>query len=301
MYLGKIAERWVNEPLDVYDEATSSFLPAAFTGRLSLTDRFLSNFNRPLRRRMLHYSPKSSIPDSYTIRHPDTGDVYIIGQRREDTNKGIDYHAMAVCHLVTDEGPNSSAGLGTIWRKEPTGPADDPGWLIEHQAAQHFMDIEFRSSLNEADLHQQRIESFVMWMPKHADLQKYDFVELHGHRYRVTDTYPDSGFLMARIDREEDYRIDLVVVVKDSKTYDKDLMRYVAADREYNVTMLLDSDNDYGAWVSDSNDYIDLSVEESHIGFAPEPGMVIRYDGRDRTVRSVRHYRGEREYKLRCS
>lgn len=300
MYLGKIAERWVNEPLDVYDEASETFTPAAFTGRISLTDRFLSNFNRPLRRRMLHYSPTAEIPGSYTIRHPDTGDVYIIGQRREDTNRGIDYHAMAVCHLVTDEGPNSSAGLATLTRKVPQGPADDPGWLVETQAGRHFIDIEFRSSLNDADLHQQRVESFVMWMQKNADLRKYDFVELHGHTYRVTDVYPDSGFLMARIDQEEDYRVDLVVKVQGSKVYDKDLMRYTTQDRSYNVTMLLDSDHDFGSWVADSSDYLDLSVQEEHIGFTPEPGMVIEYDGRERTVRQVQHYRGERQYKLRC-
>lgn len=300
MFLGSIAERWVNEPLDVYDEATETFVPAAFTGRISLTDRFLSNFNRPLRRRMLHYSPTSEIPASYTIRHPDTGDVYLIGQRREDTDKGIDYHAMAVCHMVTDEGPNSSAGLATLTRKAPQGPAEDPGWLVEQVVGRYYIDLEFRTSLNEADLHQQRMESFVMWIHKNADIETYDFVELHNRIYRVTDVYPDSGFQMARIDQEEDYRVDLVVKVGESKRYDEELMRYVTDPVSYNVTMLLDSDQNFGSWMSDSQDYMDLSVQEDHIGFRPEPGMVIEYQGRERTIRHVHYYRGERQYKIRC-
>lgn len=300
MYLGKIAERWVNEPLDVYDEASETFVSAAFTGRISLTDRFLSNFNRPLRRRMLHYSPDTEIPASYTIRHPDTGDVYLIGQRREDTNKGTDYHAMAVCHMVTDEGPNSSAGLATITRKVPQGPADDPDWLVETEVGRHFIDIEFRSSLNDADLHQSRIEAFVMWIGKHVDLRDYDFMQLHGHEYRVTDVYPDSGFLMARINQEGDYRVDLVVEVGEERVYDEEQMRWTTVPHRYNVTMLLDSNQDFGSWVSDSEDYIDLSVQEDHIGFKPEPGMVIEYQGRKRTIRQSHYYRGERQYKLRA-
>lgn len=300
MYLGKIAERWVNEPLDVFDEDTQTFVPAAFTGRISLTDRFLSNFNRPLRRRMLFYSPSSTIPPSYTIRHPDTLDVYLIGQRREDTNRGNDYHAMAVCHMVTDEGPNSSAGLATLTRKVPQGPADDPGWLVETEVGRHYIDIEFRSSLNDSDLHQQRMESFVMWINKGADIQNYDFVELHDRIYRVTDVYPDSGFLMARINHEGDYRVNLVVRVSDSTSYDHDLERYVSTPVDYNVTMLLDSNQDFGSWVSDSQDYMDLSVRDDHIGFPPEPGMVIKYQGRSRTIEHVHYYRGERQYKIRC-
>lgn len=300
MDLGAIAERWVNEPMEAFNETTLSFEPAGFEARISLVDRFLSNFNRPLRRRMLHYSPSATLPASSTIRHPDTGDVYLIGQRRDDSDQGTDYHALAVCHLVTDEGPGSSAGLAEVVRASPVGPADDPGWLVESTVAHHYTDLEFRSSLNEADLHQTRIESFVLWLPSHADLRKYDFLLLKGRRHRVTDVYPDSGFIMARVDQEDDFRIDTVVHVKEGKVYDQQLMRYVASNASYNVTMLLDAVHDYASWVSDSQDHVLLSVEEDHIGFRPQPGMEVEFEGRRRVIRYVHYYRGERQYKLRC-
>lgn len=300
MHLGAIAERWANEPLEAFNETTLEFEPAEFEGRISLVDRFLSNFNRPLRRRMLHYSPSAKLPGSYTFRHTDTGHVYLIGQRRDDSDSGEGYHALAVCHLVTDEGAGSSSGLAKVFRKEPVGPADDPGWLVEGQVANHWADLEFRTSLNDPDLAQTRLESFFMWMPRHATLEKMDFIELKGERYRVTDRYSDSGFMMARVDREDDYRVDLVVRVGQERVYDRELMRYVDVPQRFNVTMLLDAEHDFGSWVDDSQDYLTLAVDERHIGFRPEPGMIIEHEGRDRTVRYVHHYRGERQYKLRC-
>lgn len=300
MHLGAIAERWVNEPLEAFNEETLEFEDCEFRGRISLVDRFLSNFNRPLRRRMLHYSPSAQLPKSLTFRHPDTGQVYLIGQRRDDSDSGEDYHALAVCHLVTDEGKGSSAGLAKVYRKAPTGPDDDPGWLVEDLVAHHWADLEFRTSLNDPDLAQTRLESFFMWMPRHAELEKMDFLELKDVRYRVTDVYSDSGFMMARVDREDDYRVDLVVRVGQERVYDRELMRYVDVPKSYNVTMLLDAEHDFGSWVDDSQDYVSLAVDERHIGFRPEPGMVIELQGRDRTIRYVQYYRGERQFKLRC-
>lgn len=300
MYLGEIASRWVNESLEAFDEATGLFVPDALTGRISLVDRFLSNFNRPLRRRMLHHRPEAVFPASLTIRHPDTGDVYLLGQRRDDSDAGADYHGLTVCHLVTDIGPGGSAGLATIHRKAPVGPADDPGWLVESAVASHYSDLEFRSSLNEADLEDHRIESFVVWLPRHADLQKQDFLELKGVRYRVTDVFPDSGFLMARVDHEADHRVDLVITVETAKVYDPTLVRWVATPRSYAVTALLDASHDYASWASDSVDHILLAIEVDHIGFTPKPGMTVTYDGRERTMRHVHYYQGERQYKVRC-
>lgn len=299
MYLGALAERWVNEPMEAFDEDTLTFVASPIVARVSLVDRFLSNFNRPLRRRMLHHAPDAALPASRTLRVVATQEVYLVGQRREDSDIGSQYHALSVCHLVTDEGPNSSAGLATVRRNAPVGPANNPGWLVESVIGSHYVDIEFRTSLNEQDLEQERRESFIMWLPRDSDLRPHDFVDLHNRSYRVTDVYPDSGFMMARIDEEEDYLVDLVIKVNDGTVYDPNLRKYVATPQAYNVSGLLTSVNDFGAWVSDSEDYISLAINEDHIGFRPKSGMVIQYDGVERTVHFVHYSRGERQYKLR--
>lgn len=297
MYLGNIAHRWVNENLEAFDEATGTFVPDAMVGRISLVDRFLSNFNRPLRRRMLHYAVDTELPKSRTIRNPATGATYIIGQERTDSDDNVAYHSMAVCHLTTE---SVTSGLCQVYRKSPKGPADNPGWLVEENVGQHYTDLEFRTSLNEPDLEDTRVESFVLWVPVQADLEDYDFVELHDRTYRVTDRFFDSGFLMARVDEEADYRINVVIEHGESTVFNPDTMKYEQTKKSSNVTVTLMSDYDFSNWASDSSDYLDMFVEEKHIGFRPKPGMSIVYDGTSRVIRYAKYHKGERQYKIRC-
>lgn len=299
MNLGKVAERWVNEPLEGYDEENDQFYPLEARGRVSLTDRFLSNFNRPLRRRMLHYSPGAELPESCTFRLSSTQDVYLVGQTRTDSDAGSSYHSMAVCHLVTDEGEGSSAGKVELYRYLPEGPEEDPGWLKENFVARHFADLEFRASLNESDLPEERIESFIAWLPRHAELEVHDFLRFKGVDHRITDVYSDSGFMMCRLDREAAYFVDLVFHVKGDVRYDKDLMRYVSDEADYNVTGRLTSSYDYAAWVTDSDSYVNFVIDDRHIGFEPKTGMEITYKGVKRTIRYTHYHRGERQYQLR--
>lgn len=300
MFLGSVAERWAYENVEAFDELTGQFVPLDMLVRVSLVDRFLSNFNRPLRRRMIHFKMDDQLPESHTLKVVTTGDVYIVGQERADSNETEAYHKMSLAHLVTYEGPNGSAGLAEVYRWSPDGPQEDPGWLTKKRIGQHYCDSEFRTSLNEGDLVDERIETFVFFMQKDADVDVHDQVLLNQREYRVTDTFPDSGLLQMRADREANYFVDFVIMVKNGTRYDQEAMKYVAEEKSYNVTGLMASENDYTTWSSDSDDVVMLSVNESHIGFKPEAGMEVQWEGRKRTIRHVAHYRGERQYKLRC-
>ena len=300
MFLGNLAERWVNEPLEAFDDQTMMFVPSEFVARISLVDRFLSNFNRPLRRRMFHYRPDAPIPANRTVRVKATGAVFILGQARTDSNAGEQYHEMAMAHLVTDEGPNSSAGLAQFSRHSPEGPEDNPGWVTEKPNGVGWCDTEFRTSLNEPDLVDERIETFIAWFSSASDIAVHDMINLHNRLYRVTDTYADSGLLMARLDRRETYYIDALVTVKNGTRYDTELRRYVADEQVYQVSVTLNADHDYVTWSTESDDTIMLSIDQEHIGFRPRPGMTVTFEDRERVIRQVSYYRGERQYKVRC-
>lgn len=300
MFLEQQSYRWIGESVQAFDPATGAFTPLDFAVRVSVTDQFLSNFNRPLRRRMIHYPLDSAVPESLTIRVDNTGDVYLLGQAREDSDFTGAYHVMAVGHLVTDEGPGSSSGLATHHRYTVDGPADDPGWATQKQIGQTYMDLEFRSSLNEADITESRIESFVAFFPRTLEMEVHDTFSFKGKEYRVTDIYADSGFLMARVNEEPNYYVDLVIKAQGERDYDEEQLRWVTTNREYNVTAHLTSEHDYLTWASDADDTLNLSVDERHIGFRPKAGMEVVWEGRSRTVRHVYYYRGERQYKLRC-
>lgn len=300
MFLEQQSYRWIGEPVQGFDPVANVFTPLDFSVRVSITDQFLSNFNRPLRRRMIHYPLDATLPDSLTIKLESTGDVYLLGQAREDSDFTGAYHTMAVGHLVTDEGANSSSGLATHHRYTADGPAEDPGWATEKQVGQTYMDLEFRSSLNEADLTESRIESYVAFFPRTWEGKVNDTLRLQGKEYRITDVYPDSGFLMARVNEEPVYYVDLVVKTQGERDYNQETLRWETVDRKYNVTAHLTSEHDYLTWTSDSDDTLNLSIEEQHIGFRPKAGMEIVWEGRTRTIRHVHYYRGERQYKLRC-
>lgn len=300
MFLHKIAARKITEPMEAWDEATQSFVPDAFVGRVDLTDRFLSNFNKPLRRRMLYTRHGTQFPPSRTFRHPGTQQVYLLGQTRSDALDGKPYVDLTVCHLVTDE-PFGSSGLATIYRKAPTGPADNPGWLVEQELTKAFVDLEFRTSANEAETFEVKVENFFAFLPAHIKCEEWDFLELHGKRYRVVDTFADSGLSGLRVDEELDPRLNFVLHVEGDKAYNRATHQWDLVTAEFNVTGVLTKYRDFALWATDSESYFEVAIDREHIGFRPVPAtMSLEIEGRRRVIRQVSTQPGERQYILRC-
>lgn len=302
MHLGLIAQRRLVESFDGWDDATQSFVPGAFVGRIEVADRFLSNFNKPLRRRMLFTAPDVVFPASRTFRHPGTGDVYLIGQSRQDaTATGGNPHIMlTVCHLVTEE-LNGSSGLATVYRKAPSGPETDPGWLVDSVLGRAYMDIEFRTSAAEPETYEVRVQNFFGFLPRHLVCEPWDFIELQGRRYRVVDTFADSGLAGVRVDQEEDPRQNFVLHSEGQRTYNRVTHEYDVTAAAYNVTGTILREHEFTAWSSESDDYVDVVIDKVHIGVEPTPDvMSLELDGRTRTIRQVSLQTGGKQYRLRC-
>ena len=300
MHLSKIAAKRITEPMEAWDEVTETFLPDAFMGRIDLTDRFLSNFNKPLRRRMLYSEPSTVFPASKVFRHPGTKDVYILGQSRGDSQSGEHYLNLTVCQMVTDT-PRGSSGLAKVTRKVALGPETDPGWLVEQTLGNTFVDLEFRTSAREPDMYETMVENYYAYIPDTWDLKPWDYLELHGVKYRVVDTFADSGLSGLRVDREPDNRIDFVLHTQGQRVYDPVNHKYVTTPSTFNVTGVMVKYHDFSNWRSDTEPYIDVSIEEDHIGVRPEPNtMFLEYEGHKRTITQVSSQPGERQYRLRC-
>lgn len=300
MFLNKVAHKQITEPMEAWDELTEQFIPDAFMGRIDLSDRFLSNFNKPLRRRMMFVEPKQPMPVSNVFRHPGTHDVYIAGQRRGDAIGGNHYLDLIVCHLATDT-PGGSSGLGTLYRKTPDGPEDNPGWLTEKQLGKAYLDLEFRTSSNEPDMYETKIENYFCFLPIQWDLKPWDFIELDGIRYRVVDTFADSGLSGLRVDREPDTRMNFVLHTPGERVYNRDTHQWETTPGQFNVTGIMVKYHDFSSWSSESEPYIDVSIEEGHIGFRPVPGNShLEFEGVKRVISQVSTQPGERQYRLRC-
>lgn len=300
MHLNRISQRALNESMEAYDATTDSFIPNAFKARIEISDRFLSNFNKPLRRRMLFSADDVVFPASRTFRHPGTKDIYLLGQSRTDSLAGKPHIQLTVCHLVTDDG-DGSAGMATLYRKAPEGPADNPGWLVEREVVKTHLDLEFRTSANEADTYEVKIQNFFGYMAAPISLEPWDFLELHGKRYRVVDSFADSGLSGVRVDEESDTRVDFVLHLRGARTYNKITHEYESAGMTQNVTGVLLKSNEFASWTSDSESYIDVSIEAEHIGQVPQPdSMSLEYKGRKRIIKHVSTQPGEQQYRLRC-
>lgn len=300
MNLKEISLRKAHEPMEAWDEATEAFVPNSFLGRIDLTDRFLSNFNKPTRRRMLFADDQTVFPASNVFRHPGTLDVYLLGITRKDAIGGEPYVGLTMCHLVTDD-QNGSSGLATITRKLPAGPPGDPGWLVDTQVARCFTDMEFRTSANEPGTTDLKIENYYAYVPRHVQCQAWDFLTLHGKTYRVVDTFADSGLSGLRIDHEEDTRLNFVLHTLGPRTYDQTTHAYTDSPAQFNVTGVLENYNDFSLWVTDTEKYMDVYFEAEHLPFPPEPGKAwLEIDGTRRAVKSVSTQSGQRQYKLRC-
>ena len=301
MFLSAIATKNLHEKFEGWDSVANSFTSQGFTGRMSITDRFLSNFNKPLRRRMVYTTPSESFPESRTFRHPGTEEVYLLGTSRMDANadRGNPYLRLTVAHLVTQDQFGSS-GLATLLRREPVGPQSDPGWLQEREVVSAYIDTEFRNSSSEDGVKDSNLESFTITGPRWMEFKEWDVVSLQGKKLIVTDHFHDSGFSCARAEEREDPRIDMVLTVKGSKDYNRQTHTYESTDRPFNVTARVDAVNEFSGWLSESQNYVDILIERDHIGFAPDVGMTFSYGGRTRTISGVESHAGERQYKVRC-
>jgi hypothetical protein len=303
MFLAKIAQKNMKEVFSGYDRATKTFVERAFEGRIDLTDRFLSIYNRPTRKRQLYVSPSENLPDSYVFKHPSSGDVYILGQERQDARhdveRGSTYVKMIMCHVVTPK-LDGSSGLAKQMRKVPQGPPENPGWLVEEEVTETFMDIEFRTSSAEQGSYDIKIENFYAWTPITVDADQQDFFLLNGINYRVVDTFTDLGMRGLRLDRETDNRVDFVITVSE-KVYDLETHKTNTVKTSYNVTGIIPDNTDVSKWGdARAASSIDIVIEEAHIGFPPKPNMTVQYQGLSRIVKNVTTQAGEKQYRLVC-
>lgn len=300
MNLKRIALRKCNERMEAWDPVTETFIPDAFRARIDLTDRFLSNFNRPTRRRMLFADSEAVLPESRVCRHPGTKDVYLMGVTRKDALGGNPYVGLTILQLATDE-PGGSAGFATIHRRVPMGPPDDPGWLVNTVFARTWVDTEFLTSNDETFTTDLRIERYVAFLPMPVQPEEWDFLTLHGIQYRVLDTFADSGLFSLRIDHEKDYRSDFVLSYT-TREMDRTTHQYVDTEKTYNVTGMMEKVTSVALWATDSEDAKTIYFNAEHFptGIADKVDqMMISLNGVKRAVQAMESQAGSRQFKMR--
>lgn len=166
---------------------------AKLYGRLSTTDRFLSNFHRPLQRRMLFTKPEDTLPENFVLKHKLSGQVYLLGQERVDSDGSDIYERLNVLHVV------SSLSSGhvdiTKWQRLPDA-ADNDMVLHPISIGKFFISLEYQSSRSENNTDQEQSSRMIFHAP--ADLLKEademcEFT-LYDRKWSLRQVFYDSGF-----------------------------------------------------------------------------------------------------------
>lgn len=293
MFLNKIAQENLRENFDSYERATGDFLLNDFQGRIDLTDRFLTIYNRPTRKRQLFTAPETKMPESGIMRHPHTGSIYIVGSPRMDARwdvaGGKPYIQLSMLHEVTPAGTTS--GLAKHTRKVFEGAEQD--WLVTEELAEKYMDVEFRTSANDVDVFLGTIENYFAWLSLSETIERFDTLTIGTVSYLVLDVYTEMGMTSLRVAKRDDPRVNLKFFRK-GKVFNEDTLQYETTTKEERVTGMVPKATD--------NLELDSSavvvVDTDHILFEPKVNMDIEIHGRKLTVQSVFLQASERQWRL---
>jgi hypothetical protein len=283
--LKRSASFFHTDSFEVWDSASSAFIPG-FTGRIYPFDRFKTIYHRPTRREMLGVPVDFSPPASLVLRHPATGEEYIIGETKKmDTDRDIPYDHAYALHRV----------LRTLSVVRPTiqGSGDDLGALVPVVVGLLHADLELRTSEREQDAYEKFKGRFFVTMPNSIKVQKGDFLVGGSDSFRVEVAYLDGGFQMARADDVHDERETLTYFLPTGSGASLDPATG-AYTKESTVPRLFsgivspvdNSEADHRPGLQQPE--IRVFVEREHIGFEPEVGRLIERGSDRYEVHSVR-------------
>lgn len=188
------------------------------TGRLSVVDRFLSNFHRPLQRRMLFTRPEDELPENFILKHKVSGQVYILGQERVDTDATEAYERLSLLHVVSSL---SSGYVDLIkWKRAEDALPDD---MLLHPTVvgKFFISLEYQSGRSESYTDQEQSSRMFFHAPANMLSVADEMCEfsLYGKSWSLRQVFYDSGFCSGIL-IDSGQNIETFYVVNPANQYD---------------------------------------------------------------------------------
>lgn len=247
-------------------------------GRFSTVDRFLSNFHRPLQRRMLFTDPDLPLPETWVIRNGITGEVYLLGQSRSDTDEDQAYTRLTVAHYASSD----AAAEITIHRKvvDSNRPPETIGELVDSEVGTVFGTFEHKQTSEQYNSNDYFLTKYVVFMPHGTDVEMGDvLVDNHGIEYVVENAYNDSDFKSMTVEKKPDQRVTGTYLVP-SLTFGYDVATGVV-NRTYDQYLFT---CEFGSYKSDrglsGNTYdAEIFVKTPSLPITPEVGYKVLVEG----------------------
>lgn len=201
MDLARTAAYFDRTLFENYDQSTNSWAGTFFHGQLKLADKFQTIYHRPTRKRMLYCAPGSE-PTGSVVRVVETGETFMVGALQTDVHDDQHYRNVYALHRPR--------GQGTITRRVPVGPSNNPGWAVSQLLGTFWMDFELRSTNEKEDAIPSQRGSYFCTLPYGTDVQPGDLLFFEGKPYYALDDYIDSSLQFLRVAQHADPREDFV-------------------------------------------------------------------------------------------
>jgi len=265
-------------------------------------DRFLSIYNRPVRRRQISHEPGAIFPSTGVVRNPADGAVYILGADRTDTDGSLTIETLTTLHEVGQ--------TGTVTRRQlsATATPEDPGWLDQVQVGEFYFDSELRTVTEESEQAGEFVGKYFTFT-NCSDLQPNDVLTIGQDSYIVEAPYKDAGFNSARVAKLKDCRQD-VVINKQQSTAGVTSSKYdphnptassTSTDPEpFNVTAWIGSSMSEPATAMTAADELRVFIDKTAIGFRPTASHSVVVDGVEWSVEDVKYSHQFEQYRLDC-
>ena len=221
------------QSFDSYNFSTSSWQLSVIKGQLKSSDKFVSIWNRPTRKRML-YSAPGQLQEATVIRVPSTQEIFMVGTSQKDSISNRAYREITGLHEIS--------GFAQVLRKTPVVVSNIKGWAVESLVRTSFADVELRSVNESQDKELINYGHFFLFMPSDEPLKRHDSVRVYDTKtlttqtYYVLEVYLDSGYKCARVTVKPDERINFTYISVGEQEYDDATQQVSSTDVTYNVT-----------------------------------------------------------------
>ena len=192
--------------------------------RLAPVDRFLSNFHKPLQRRMLFTDPAVEFPASGVVRVKATGDVFLVGESRKDSKNDKAFDNLTVLHLVSSD----SSGVAEYFNYRSDLANSLAGNIAKTSEGDFYVSVEYVSTKTAESGDEAYQGKFFVYGPNNLPFHRDGVFTVHDKNYKVVQSFMDSGFSCAIVLQQEDDMVGVIYHAIDSATSGYDVSTGVA-------------------------------------------------------------------------
>ena len=270
MELSDAASFFDTVSFDTYDFVSGFWNSNQFIGQLKEVDDFVTIYNLPTRKRMLHTAPQEVIGSS-VIRISDSEEIYMVGTGQSDILDNTAYRRV--------NGLHTPQGAAIHRRLTPVEVLGVSQWAVNTVIRNTFADVELRSVNEDQNTKIDNYGQFFLFCPGDETLERQDTVEVRGKIYFVIESYFGSGLACARVTLHPEERRNFVYKFRSGSAYDPNTQTTAPTFTSYNTTGKITSTSADASMKDEVGERLEIMLHDRFISFQPQLKDEIVFNG----------------------